>query len=294
MSHATAVSEAHHAFNTVLANSSMYVRIFCGCNNAPRCLIAFLRISHHLSSILPFSMTAAVFILGRRYSLSQVAGVAVVMLGVIIGFVPTLSLPQGHNIATKSIVFAVSYVFLSFAIVLKEVALQGRLKRATGALAEVKSSGQNISSTPYDVFIVNSFCSTAQFIATVLLLPVTFVVGAGRIAARKYIADGFRLLFNAPMMPWLTVWYVVCNVIFNIFGLTLMKQASSTVALIATVGSLPLVSLAFCLPLPLLARSHFSWATCASLAIVILGVYLYNAAPASSKTSSKLSAPRDE
>ena len=65
----------------------------------------------------------------------------------------------------------------------------------------------------------------------------------------------------------------------QICALSLVKQASAAVALISNLFSVPLISLVFCLNLPLLTPNPFSWAICAGLAIIVLGVLLYSRIP---------------
>jgi drug/metabolite transporter (DMT)-like permease len=226
--------------------------------------------------ILPFSMAASVLVLGRRFTVSQLLGVVCVIAGVLISIIPAMTTSGGVNIALNAALFCCSCAFLGFAIVLKEVALHGR-KRGKHRAATDKPPIR------FDVFTVNTFSSTCQLLGVLLLLPITLLLAPVNGGMWPYITRGVSMMFNAPYMPWLTLCYVGFNILFNIFGLTLMKEASSTVALISTVSALPLVSLIFCLPLPLLTPSPFSWFTCASLAVVMAGVCVYNWRPRPAK-----------
>lgn len=236
-------------------------------------------------TILPFSMVASTLVLGTKFRTTQIVGVGTVVSGVL----ATVSTGNVGGIDTRVLrnagLFALSFVFLAFAIVMKEVALQGKRPRKVPSLQRMGGvdSDKAPPSTPqkFDVFVVNSFSSLMQMTSTIALLPVLLAVIPTDTSPLAYAAQGCLMMFRAPYMPWLTVVYVVCNVLYNIFGLTLMKQASSTVVLIASVAAVPLVSLAFCLPIPLLSPSPFAWSTVAGLVVVMTGILIYNLPPQS-------------
>jgi hypothetical protein len=239
---------------------------------------------------------ASALVLRRRFRMSQILGVIGVLAGVLLSLAPVLGNANlgGEDVILNSVLFGCSSLFIAFAIVLKEIALNGRPRSQKVAQTQKTESNpghQGESPAPsaasglqatrtFDIFVVNSFSSLMQMLATIVLLPLmlflTPVPGGGWL----YIRTGLQRLFRAKYMPWLTLLYITCNVIFNLCALTLMKQASSTVVLISTICAVPLLSLVFCLPLPMLTPSPFSWMTCLGLFVVMLGVWVYNIAPA--------------
>jgi hypothetical protein len=240
-------------------------------------------------------MAASAIVLQRRFRLSQVLGVVGVLVGVLLSLTPTIANASlgGHNVFLNSLVFGCSSLFLAFAIVFKEIALNGKPRRHKLAASITQNSVQLAAADgvsrretsplstrrTFDVFVVNSFSSLMQMLATMILLPLTLFLAPVQGGGQQHIANCIQMLFHAKYMPWLTLLYISCNVIFNVCGLTLMKHASSTVALIASICALPLVSLVFCLPLPLLTPSPFSWTTCLGLVFVMFGVCVYNIYP---------------
>jgi CRT-like, chloroquine-resistance transporter-like len=228
--------------------------------------------------------------------MSQILGVTGVLAGVLISLAPVLGNGTlgGQDVILNSVLFGCSSLFIAFAIVLKEIALNGRPRKQKAAPSQTtESNSEHRGETPapsaaaglqatrtFDIFVVNSFSSLMQMVATTVLLPVTLLLTPVPGGGWLYIRTGLQMLFRAKYMPWLTLLYIACNVIFNVCALTLMKQASSTVVLISSICAVPLVSLVFCLPLPMLTPSPFSWMTCFGLFVVMFGVCVYNIAPA--------------
>lgn len=77
-------------------------------------------------------------------------------------------------------------------------------------------------------------------------------------------------------MPWLALAYVAVNIVFNITGLRLLKIASALDSVVASLISVPLTTLVFCLPVPLLVQSRFSFMVLLGLGVLLFGIWLYN------------------
>lgn len=163
----------------------------------------------------------------------------------------------GAAVAAHAALFASTMALIGVVVVLKE-----RLLKVGGL----------------DVFIVNSYGSLAQCVATAALLPLSVRLAAGGAPVGAYVREGVAALTGAtsPYMPWLTLAYIGANLSFNIAALNLVRCSSAVVALLASLFTVPLTSLVFCLPLPLLVATPFSWWFVGGLAVITAGVLLYN------------------
>lgn len=202
--------------------------------------------------LLPCTMAISALMLGKRYKRVQIVGVAAVISGVLVCTIPAAGRGQANLIAATA--YALGCVLLAAAVVLKERLLQRN---------------------KYDVFIVNTFGSAFQAVATLALLPISVAL-ATSLPPAQYLTSGIHALFNAQFMPWLTLIYITCNISFNIAALTLVKTTSAPTVILTNLLSVPIVALVFCFPLPLLTPTPFSWSICIGLVIIIVGVLLYN------------------
>ncbi len=220
-------------------------------------------------------MGVSAILYGRRYSSTQMLGVVGVVGGVVLSLLPSLTVAGGRTVLLSSFGFVGSFVLLAMAISIKEVVLKGGSVGSRGAL----SAPPGEDGKRPDLFVVNAFGSLAQLMATMAFLPAILSIAgqqSGAAGLALYMREGMHGLFNSAFMPWLTLGYVFANIMMNLFGLTLMSRASSTVVLMSSVAALPIVSLIFCFPLPLVTPSPFSWFTVAGLVVVMLGIALYN------------------
>ncbi|KAK4531827.1 hypothetical protein CCYA_CCYA09G2684 [Cyanidiococcus yangmingshanensis] len=217
--------------------------------------------------ILLFIAIASYVLLGRRYTSTQILGLIVVLIGVMLSIGPQT---VGHaasdlssgGIWVNALLFFGSYAFVAIAVVLKE-----RVFKRSGLQP--------------DLFIVNTFSSIMQFLATSITLPfvLTFATQiAGSSSTKAYFSDALRAFagYDSRLMPWLALGYVGVNIIFNVTGLRLLKIASALDSVVASLISVPLTTLAFCLPLPLLVRSRFSPMVILGLVVLLTGIWLYN------------------
>jgi len=217
--------------------------------------------------ILIFIALASYALLGRRYTLTQIYGMLVVLAGVLISIGPqtvneaALNLSSG-GVWMNAFLFFGSYAFVALAVVLKE-----RVFKRSGVQP--------------DLFIVNTFSSLMQFAAISLMLPFTTPFAA-RLAESPSIGDYFSSALStfagreSSWMPWLALAYVAVNIVFNITGLRLLKIASALDSVVASLISVPLTTLVFCLPVPLLVQSRFSFMVLLGLGVLLFGIWLYN------------------
>eukprot|EP00188_Purpureofilum_apyrenoidigerum_P003862 Plantae.Rhodophyta-Purpureofilum_apyrenoidigerum.ctg41618.p1 GENE.Plantae.Rhodophyta-Purpureofilum_apyrenoidigerum.ctg41618~~Plantae.Rhodophyta-Purpureofilum_apyrenoidigerum.ctg41618.p1 ORF type:complete len:407 (+),score=52.28 Plantae.Rhodophyta-Purpureofilum_apyrenoidigerum.ctg41618:74-1222(+) len=213
--------------------------------------------------ILPFTMVLSAVFRGKRYSSLQIMGVVVLILGVLTSMYPSFSSMSptvGTDLVFHAILYFVSAGFIALALVLKESALQ---------------------SGDLDVFVVNTSSSFMQLIGTIVLLPFSLTVALGphRDRAGSYIAQGLQTLAGqkgTAVTPLLGVTYVLANVTMNIIGLTLIKRMSAVATIVSSFITVPLVSLVFCLRLPMLVPTPFSPIFLLGVLIVMAGLAMYN------------------
>ena len=218
-------------------------------------------------SVLVFIAMASYFLLGRRYSMRQVSGLLLVVLGVVISIFPQTASQLAHEtgglrIWAMSAVFSLSYAFAATASVLKERVF--------------KRSGIEL-----DLFIVNTFSSLMQLAVTIVALPLSTALAlhmARSSNLHEYLGGALSAFIGKTgiYMPWLAILYVAFNLGFNITGLRLLKIASALDATVVSMVSVPLTTLAFCLPLPILARSRFSPVVVLGLVVLLSGIWMYN------------------
>lgn len=217
--------------------------------------------------ILIFIAVASYVLLGRRYSFTQIVGLTVVLAGVLLSIGPQTvgqaasDLTSG-DIWVNAMLFFGSYAFVAVAVVLKE-----RVFKRSGVEP--------------DLFIVNTFSSIMQFVATFIILPFTtsFAVQlAGSSSSQAYFSAAFKAFagYESRLMPWLALGYIMVNIVFNVTGLRLLKIASALDSVVASLISVPLTTLTFCLPLPLLVQSQFSPMVLLGLGVLLTGIWLYN------------------
>jgi hypothetical protein len=151
---------------------------------------------------------ASALVLRRRFRMSQILGVIGVLAGVLLSLAPVLGNANlgGEDVILNSVLFGCSSLFIAFAIVLKEIALNGRPRSQKVAQTQKTESNpghQGESPAPsaasglqatrtFDIFVVNSFSSLMQMLATIVLLPLmlflTPVPGGGWL----YIRTGLQ------------------------------------------------------------------------------------------------------
>lgn len=228
-------------------------------------------------AVLPFSMTASAVLLGRRYNATQVGGAATVIAGVLLCTAPSAVGLGGAGASSKAAAaVAAATAAGAGAAVAAHAALFASTMALIGVVVVLKERLLKVGGL--DVFIVNSYGSLAQCVATAALLPLSVRLAAGGAPVGAYVREGVAALTGAtsPYMPWLTLAYIGANLSFNIAALNLVRCSSAVVALLASLFTVPLTSLVFCLPLPLLVATPFSWWFVGGLAVITAGVLLYN------------------
>lgn len=211
-------------------------------------------------------------LLGRRFSVTQLAGVAAVVVGV------SLAAGSTQQQATAMVVpLAPALLYL---LSVQFPALVSVIKEGFFADARRALGGQQI-----DIFVVNTSASVAQMLCTLCTLPL-LAHSRGITDLPKHIGDGLLCLrgvtpscgadcSGAPLLP---VLYIASNVAFNVLALYLLRTLGSVSVSLTIAPVVPLTVAAFALlPLPLLPPvARPSGVFVAGVAVLLAGIALYN------------------
>ena len=212
-------------------------------------------------------------LLGQKYPLTQLVGIAMVAVGVGTAAIPgdssvTLNV---SSCATYLIVYILSLGFPSVATIFKE---------------KVFKDAKATLGTDLDIFVVNTFSSMFQGVGVLLFLPViSRLQGVSFRNIPSYMSEGFYCFIGhgstygvdstgAPFFPLL---YVGMNLAFNISVLRLLRSTSSVISSMVLSSTIPLTILAFMVHLPLLPAPRpvgpMFWP---GVGILFLGLGIYN------------------
>lgn len=111
---------------------------------------------------------------------------------------------------------------------------------------------------------------------TIFLSPLPSAVKVFVLNAKENFLRPGTGLKGYSFTPWLALSYVGVNLSMNILGLTLVKQFSAVAAILSSFVTVPLITLVFCLKLPLLAPNVFTPLFGVGVFIVLVGLIMYN------------------
>lgn len=221
---------------------------------------------------LVWQLVLSATILKKKYTWGQIVGCLLVTAGVVI----VVSSGSGGDVKSIAesglfwpLVMIGSTAFSAGASIIKEFVFKDAAKRLGG--------GQSV-----DIFVVNTFGSSAQALFVFLLLPVlSSLKGIQFQQLPAYFSDGAACFVNlggecygAPMVPAI---YVAVNLAFNISSLSLLKQSSAVVSSLCTTLAVPLSIWAFTFPLPLVGTpSSLPPGLFVGAAILVAGLAFYN------------------
>ncbi|XP_031279216.1 protein CLT2, chloroplastic [Pistacia vera] len=224
-------------------------------------------------TFLVWQLVLSAVLLGKKYSLNQIAGCLLVATGVVLAVSSGSNAGQmlsGVEFVWPAIMIA-SCAFQAGASIIKEFVFVDAKKRLKG-----KS---------LDIFVVNSFGSGFQALFVLLFLPLlSNLKGIPFAELPSYLRSGAGCFLNmgkntpgcdgAPLIPLL---YITTNMAFNISVLSLLKISSAVVASLLVMLSVPLSIYVLSLPLPYLpdGASLSSFFLFGSL-ILVLGLIIYN------------------
>ncbi|XP_010320227.2 protein CLT2, chloroplastic isoform X2 [Solanum lycopersicum] len=224
-------------------------------------------------TFLVWQLTLSVFILGRTYSVNQIAGCLLVAAGVVLAV--TSGSDSNQMLAGIAFVWPVlmvaSSAFQAAASIIKEFVFIDAASRLKGKVL--------------DIFVVNSFGSGFQALFVLLFLPfLSNLKGIPFSELPSFLKSGAGCFFNignnvsgcdgAPLLPLL---YIFTNIAFNISALNLMKISSAVISSLVVMSSVPLSMYLLSMPLPYLPQgSSLSPFFLLGSAVLLIGLILYN------------------
>lgn len=223
-------------------------------------------------TFLVWQLFFSVLILGRTYTVCQIAGCLLVATGVAVAITSGSNADQmlsGVEFVWPALMIA-SCAFQAGASIIKEfvfIDAAGRLKDKS-----------------LDIFVVNSFGSGFQALFVLLFLPLlSGLKGIPFAQLPSYLKSGVGCFLNigtntsgcdgSPLLPLL---YIATNLMFNISVLNLVKTSSAVVSSLAVMLSVPISIYILSIPLPYLAEgSDLSPYFLFGGLILVLGLVLY-------------------
>lgn len=244
---------------TGLCEGCFYPLVFAAAAKLPGGLVQVLN-----QSIVPYTVLFSVVLVGRSYESLQLLGVAVVLFGVLVAVGMPLGVDLQGGAWNDVLQCTGAYSLLAMGVTLKDLVFK------QSQAAEVQLPQELI------ILTVCATCAAVQFSVQLLAFPLLVPEVDER---RRLISAGWRCLQGAaaPAAPWIALTYWVCNVVFSLTTLRLVRKASAATVVLANVAALPLSALVFCCPLPLLQRQPFQWSFAVSLILVVVGNLLYGA-----------------
>mmetsp|Transcript_8736 Transcript_8736/g.31493 ORF Transcript_8736/g.31493 Transcript_8736/m.31493 type:complete len:431 (+) Transcript_8736:72-1364(+) len=215
---------------------------------------------------IPFSLLVSRVLLGRRFQGRQLLGSGLVIGGVLLSLRPYAmdTILSGPSMVANAALYASSYIFAAISAVGKESILHNRDYGEDGM----------------DVFVINSFGSFAQGAAIFLMLALASVIhgnlpGTGG-HPLSYLREGFRCFQDNPSLP---LAYIMCNIMFNLNVVQLVKKSSAVLTTLSITFVVPLTFVAFSFPIPTLQPVPFYPDALKGLSLLTAGILLYNISP---------------
>ncbi|CAJ1454700.1 unnamed protein product [Effrenium voratum] len=235
-----------------LCEGAFFPLVFYSAARLPGSLVQVLN-----QTLIPFTVALSFGFLGKRYDLTQMSGVAIVLAGVLV----VSSLPSKAPSALAFVLLCVAaYGLQAAAMVVKETVFS-QYKRSEGG-----------GRKPFDPALFLAAGTSSRCLVQVLAWPLYLHVTGGP-GLRSCAAAGLQAV--GAVLP-LAAFYIAANVALSITALLMVQQTSAATTVLANVVALPLSALLFCLPLPLLEQQAFQWRLGASLLLVVLGNLLYS------------------
>ncbi|KAH7524786.1 hypothetical protein FEM48_Zijuj06G0156100 [Ziziphus jujuba var. spinosa] len=223
-------------------------------------------------TFLVWQLIFSTFLLGRKYSFSQIAGCLLVATGVTVAVTSNtvadiaIDVPNCSGSNSSKMLSGVEFVWPALMIA------SNAFQAGASIIKEYVfiDAGARLEGKSLDIFVVNSFGSGFQALFVLLFLPLlSSMKGIPFAQLPSYLKSGAGCFLNigtnssgkfscfcrffdcngAPLLPFL---YVIINLIFNISLLHLIKVSSAVVTSLAVMLSVPISIYVLSLPLPYL------------------------------------------
>eukprot|EP00759_Apiculatamorpha_spiralis_P032652 PhF_6_TR34127/c0_g1_i1/m.49816 len=227
-------------------------------------------------AIVAFSMASSILMLRTRYTMWQILGACVILTGAGVALVPDLQSGAGGSVG-YNLVTALSTLPNAISFTLREVVF--------------------LNNPGIDIFIVNSHGSLWQLLLTPIFLPLTLLFNqtSGQ-SLGTYIENGLSCfvgetpdankgvvdcsLLAKPLWTWLPIafpylCYMVCNVVFNISLLFVVKYASALQSFMAIKAVLPISVVLFYIKWPLIPQQPANAYLISGLIVILIGLGVF-------------------
>lgn len=217
-------------------------------------------------------------LLGKRYSVYQVAAMTVVLSGSFVTLIPTI-FSNSDEASTSASSFSDLFYAGVYVASVAPTALAFVLKE------QVFRENQHLN---LDIFVVNSYGSIVGLVFTILLLPLAAVPGLGKVPIAdlpSYMSNGLYCFaghsiedYDCTGAPTAPLLYFAINVTYNICFLTLIKHGGALLSFITNTVTFPLATLLFTFSWPLLGASTLNGYVILGLCVELTGIVLYQRA----------------
>jgi drug/metabolite transporter (DMT)-like permease len=221
-------------------------------------------------AVIPFTMFISFIFLKERYSLLEYVSAFVLLVGAFVSFLPSLFELQEKGVPILQLVWVVSTIPVSISSVYKEYCLKNKF---------------------VNVFYLQAWITLFQLLGLFLLAPLNCIPPFGNLKLADIplnLWQGFHCFLGIPTNPqydhcddaWINVIaYNICHIAFSICMLTLLKHLSCVVAYLQSAIRLPLITIAFHIPLIMGKDAEpwnaYSWFVWAGLFIILWSLFVF-------------------
>ena len=221
-------------------------------------------------SLLIWQLMWSSLLLRTQFTANNYVGVLLIALGIAIVTMSSSDASMAGVISSTS-----STALIACIVSTCPPALAATVKQKAFATMRDRLGGRDAS-----LFLVNTFGSIVQVLATITFLPLTALSrGVPVSELPSAFSSGFAVLFGAvgPYEPLLALLYGTVNLIFNVSALLLLRSTSAAIASVSLSLTVPLSAAAFSfLPLPYLSKRSLGTSFLLGSVVVLSGVAIYN------------------
>ncbi|EFA83226.1 putative transmembrane protein [Heterostelium album PN500] len=237
-------------------------------------------------AIIPFTMLSSLVFLKMRYSWIQVTGALVIIAGVVVSLIPSLTgKSDANNKVFWNLFYLISMIPFALSNIYKDIGFQSVQDMDVWYLQFYDSLFQGIVGT--FLFPINNWLPPPGGIKFKDIIP-SLRDGAECLAGTNTITmASSNNTCDLPTTDFpcdnchnayiIIIIYMTINIVYNVFILLVIKHAGATVYSIANTLRLPLTNIVFSLKfiVPVSIYQAFSGLSVAGLIIILLGLVGY-------------------